>query len=215
MSLPALYSFRRCPYAMRARSAIIASGKRVQLREVVLRDKPAAMLESSPKGSVPVLVLPDGKVVDESWDIMLWALRMNDPQFWLGKDECHVPGASTLVQENDSSFKLHLDRYKYPERFPKHTQSEHRAAGEQFLQQLEQRLGTSQYLMCDAFTLADAALLPFVRQFAAVDVAWFAAAPYPALRAWLARYTASELFIRMMEKFAAWKPGDAPVIFGG
>jgi len=200
---------------MRARNAIIASGIRVELREVVLRDKPAAMLEASPKGSVPVLVLPDGKVIDESWDVMLWSLRAHDPHSWLGVNECHVADASKLVQENDSSFKQLLDRYKYPERFPEQTQGEYRAGGEQFLQQLEQRLAASRHLLCDAFTLADAALLPFVRQFAAVDAAWFASAPYPELRAWLARYTASELFTRVMEKFAAWKPGDAPVTFGG
>lgn len=220
MSLPVLYSFRRCPYAMRARTAILASGIRVEFREVVLRDKPAAMLAASPKGSVPVLITPEGKVIDESWDIMLWALRQHDPNGWLGPnesagmDECHVPAALQLVHENDTRFKHNLDRYKYPERYPEQPQSAYRAAGEQFLQQLEQRLLTAPNLLGETFTLADAALLPFIRQFAAVDTEWFAAAPYPALRKWLARYTSSELFTLVMQKFPVWKPGDKAVIFG-
>ena len=143
MSLPILYSFRRCPYAMRARAALIASGISVELREVVLRDKPATMLAASPKGSVPVLVLQTGKVIDESCDIMLWALRQHDPQAWLGKDECHVQAALPWVTENDSTFKHNLDRYKYPVRFPELPQSAYRSAGEQFLQQIEQRLSTT------------------------------------------------------------------------
>jgi glutathione S-transferase len=199
---------------MRARAAIIASGVGVELREVELRDKPAAMIAASPKGSVPVLVLPDGKVIDESWDIMLWALRQHDPHGWLGKDACHVQTASPLVIENDTTFKHNLDRYKYPERFPEQPQSAYRAAGEQFLQQLEQCLSTTPCLLGETFTLADAALLPFIRQFAAVDSDWFASAPYPALRAWLERYTSSELFALLMQKFPVWHPGSEAVIFG-
>ncbi len=213
MTLPILYSFRRCPYAMRARSALIAGGTDVELREVVLRDKPAEMLALSPKGSVPVLVLTDGSVIDESRDIMLWALRRNDPQNWLGKDECHVPLALQLVTENDTTFKQALDRYKYPERHPGQPQSEYRKAGEAFLQRLEQRLISTPHLLGADFSIADAALLPFVRQFAAVDDKWFATAPYPGLRTWLERYTSSELFSLVMRKFPVWKAGDKPVIF--
>jgi glutathione S-transferase len=219
MSLAILYSFRRCPYAMRARAAIIASGTRVELREVELRGKPAAMLAASPKGSVPVLVLVQeqmaGQVIDESWDIMLWALRQHDPHGWLGRDECHVQAALPWVIENDTTFKLNLDRYKYPERYPEQPQSVYRSAGEQFLQRLEQCLATTTYLLGDTFTLADAALLPFVRQFAATDAGWFTSAPYPALRAWLERYISSELFALVMQKFLVWKPGDGAVVFGG
>jgi glutathione S-transferase len=190
---------------MRARAALIASGIAVELREVELRDKPAAMLAASPKGSVPVLVLRegdgeavghppayslrvlrDGKVIDESWDIMLWALRQHDPQAWSGKDGCYTQAALPLVIENDTTFKHNLDRYKYPKRFSEQPQSAYHIAGEQFLQQLEQRLSTTPYLLGETFTLADAALLPFVRQFAEVDTGWFATAPYPALRAWRA-----------------------------
>jgi glutathione S-transferase len=214
MTLPILYSFRRCPYAMRARAALITSGINVELREVELRNKPAAMLAASPKGSVPVLVLPENKVIDESWDIMLWALWQHDPHGWLGKDECHAQAALPWVTENDTTFKHNLDRYKYPERIPGQPQSVHRSAGEQFLQRLEQRLSTTPHLLGDTFTLADAALLPFVRQFAAVDSAWFAAAPYPAVRTWLKEFTTSELFALVMRKFPVWKPGDEPVVSG-
>jgi len=199
---------------MRARAALIASGISVELREVELRNKPAAMLAASPKGSVPVLVLPEGKVIDESWDIMVWALRQHDPHGWLGKDECHAQAALPWMTENDTTFKHNLDRYKYPERFPGQPQSEYRIAGERFLQQLEQRLSATPYLLGATFTLADAALLPFVRQFAAVEYSWFASTPYPALRAWLEQFTASELFALVMQKFPVWKAGDEPVIFG-
>ena len=215
MPLPILYSFRRCPYAMRARAALIASGISVELREVELRDKPAAMLAASPKGSVPVLVLPDGRVIDESWDIMLWALRQHDPRGWLGKNECHAQAALPWVIANDTTFKHNLDRYKYPERFPEQPQSAYRSAGEPFLQQLEQHLSSTSCLLGETFTLADAALLPFVRQFSAVEKDWFATTPYPALRAWLESFTTSELFALLMQKFPVWQPGNEPVIFGG
>jgi glutathione S-transferase len=215
MTLPILYSFRRCPYAMRARAALVVSGIGVELREVELRNKPAAMLAASPKGSVPVLVLPEGKVIDESWDIMLWALRQHDPHGWLGKDECHAQASLPWVIENDTTFKDNLDRYKYPERFPEQPQSAYRIAGERFLQRLEQRLSATPYLLGATFTLADAALLPFVRQFAAVDTGWFATTPYHALHAWLEQFTASELFALVMQKFPVWHPGDELVTFGG
>ena len=208
MALPILYSFRRCPYAMRARSALIVSGTEVELREVELRNKPAAMLAASPKGSVPVLVLPDGKVIDESWDIMLWALRRNDPQDWLGRDERHVAATLPLLDENDTRFKRNLDAYKYPERHPEQTQSAWRSAGEAFLQRLETRLNTTACLLGPEFSIADATLLPFIRQFSAIDSAWFASAPYPALRAWLNRYTSSTLFEKVMQKFPLWHQGS-------
>jgi glutathione S-transferase len=198
---------------MRARAALIASGIRMELREVALRDKPATMLAASAKGSVPVLILPSGEVIDESWDIMLWALRQHDPQAWLGQDECHVQAALPWVIKNDTTFKHNLDRYKYPERFPELPQSAYRSAGEQFLRQIEQRLIVTPCLLGETFTLADAALLPFIRQFAAVDSTWFATAPYPALRAWLERYISSELFAVVMRKHPVWQPGNEPVIF--
>lgn len=205
MTLPILYSFRRCPYAMRARTALSVSGIAVEHREVVLRDKPAALLLASAKGSVPVLVLADGQVLAESWDIMLWALRYHDPNNWLGVNECHVTDAMALLQENDFVFKRALDRYKYPEKFPEQSQSFYRAQGEEFLQQLQSRLSTHAYLLGDAITVADAALWPFVRQFAAVDAGWFGVAPYPQLRAWLKAFVASSLFVQVMQKMPPWQ----------
>ena len=205
MQRPILYSFRRCPYAMRARSALIISGIELDHREVELRDKPAEMLTASPKGSVPVLVLHDGSVIDESWGIMLWALRTQGTHHWLGENECHVTAALPLLQENDSTFKQALDRYKYPERFPEHPQRFYREQGEAFLQRLETRLAETPYLLGDTFSIADAALLPFIRQFAAVDSAWFSTAPYPKLRAWLTRYIESKMFAKVMQKFPVWK----------
>jgi glutathione S-transferase len=213
-SLAILYSFRRCPFAMRARSTLIASGIRVELREVDLRNKPGALLAASPKGSVPLLMTPEGKVINESWDIMLWALRQQDPQAWLGKDEYHLQTALQWVNENDNTFKHNLDQYKYPNRYPEQRQIVYRSAGEHFLQQLEQQLKITPFLLGAKFTLADAALLPFVRQFASVDSGWFATAPYPALRVWLNRYTTSDLFAKVMQKFPVWKQDDELVVFG-
>jgi glutathione S-transferase len=191
---------------MRARSALIISGIELDHREVELRDKPAEMLAASPKGSVPVLVLHDGSVIDESWDIMLWALRTQGTHHWLGENECHVTATLPLLHENDSTFKQALDRYKYPERFPEHPQRFYREQGETFLQRLETRLAEAPYLLGDTFSIADAALLPSIRQFAAVDSAWFSTAPYPKLREWLTRYTESEMFAKVMQKFPVWKP---------
>jgi len=204
MTLPILYSFRRCPYAMRARAALIVSGIAVELREVALRTKPAAMLTASPKGSVPVLVLPDGRVIEQSWDIMLWALHHNDAQNWLGENETKLQAALPLVLENDTTFKRALDCYKYPERYPEQPQHFYRAQGEVFMQKLETRLSNTAYLLGDTMSIADAALLPFVRQFAAVDAAWFATSPYPKLRDWLDSFTRSELFAQVMQKFPVW-----------
>lgn len=205
MNLPILYSFRRCPYAMRARAALIYSGIPFELREVVLRAKPADMLVASPKGSVPVLVLADGRVIDQSWDIMLWALQQNDENNWLGTAQNNVPAALPWVLENDSTFKRALDCYKYPERHPDHPQAFYRHQGEVFLQTLEARLNLTPYLLSSHITIADIALLPFIRQFAAVDTAWFTNAPYPKLRDWLARFTRSELFAQVMQKFPVWQ----------
>ncbi len=171
------------------------------------------MLAASPKGSVPVLMLPDGRVIDESWDIMLWALRAHGAHPWLGEEECHVQEALPLLAENDLTFKRALDRYKYPEQFPQHPQDFYRELGEEFLQRLESHLSITPYLLTDNMTIADAALLPFVRQFAAVDADWFASAPYPKLRDWLGGYTESKLFMRVMQKFPAWVKGDTLIIF--
>jgi glutathione S-transferase len=213
-TLPVLYSFRRCPYAMRARLALIASDTRCELREIVLRDKPAEMLAASPKGTVPVLVLADGAVLEQSLDIMLWALRRNDPQRWLQPDAGSADDLLALVAACDGDFKPQLDRYKYPGRFD---DAEHaaRERGAAFLRDLEARLSASPHLAGTHATWADAALMPFVRQFAMVDAAWFDAQPWPRLHAWLSAWTASDLFARAMPKYAPWKAGAPGIGFPG
>jgi glutathione S-transferase len=208
--LPVLYSFRRCPYAMRARLAIGHAGIKVELREIELRSKPIQMLEASPKGTVPVLVLGDGSVIDESLDIMRWALQQNDPGKWL-----QVNDFEALIQWNDSRFKDNLDRYKYADRYPEHPAGFYRQQGELFLTELESRLILTQNLCGDCFSIADAAIAPFIRQFAAVDETWFQASPYPALKRWLAAFLTGPLFDVVMKKYAGWKPGSSSVVFGG
>lgn len=197
---PILYSFRRCPYAMRARMALAVSETRCEIREVKLRDKPADMLAASPKGTVPVLVLPDGRVIDESLDIMRWALGRNDPEGWLEGDD------AALIAANDGPFKHHLDRYKYPDRHASDP-GEHRALGLDMLAQLEARLAGGGYLCGGQRSLTDAAIMPFVRQFAAVDRAWFDARPLPAVQRWLAGQTASPLFAAVMVVRSTWRQG--------
>jgi glutathione S-transferase len=209
MVLPVLYSFRRCPYAMRARLAVKRSGVAVELREVVLRDKPAEMIACSPKATVPVLVLANGSVIDESYDIMNWALAQNDPDGWL---QVAPEALDSLVAWNDLEFKSNLDQYKYAEQHPGRTAVEYRTDGEQFLQELDRRLQSSSCLLSESLSIADMAIVPFVRQFANVDADWFASSSYRALRAWLKRITQSELFESIMDKYPAWKAGDSPTV---
>lgn len=213
--LPILYSFRRCPYAIRARLALHASATSYELREIQLRDKPAALLAASPKGSVPVLVLPDGQVIDESWDIMQWALNQHDPDNWLGDNGRHVGAAAALVSINDGSFKAALDRYKYADRHPEHPQSHYRTEGEPFLQQLENRLQANACLSGDRPSIADAAVLPFVRQFAGVDQKWFDQSPYPKLHSWSEALINSTLFTAVMLKHPVWRSGGRTVAIKG
>ena len=203
---PILYSFRRCPYAMRARLALYVSGVRCELREVKLGAKPGSMLAASPKGTVPVLQLPDGIVIDESLDIMRWALSRHDPEQWLDGED------SALVAGNDGTFKHHLDRYKYPERHGEDSAT-HRAAALVFLRELDARLARNTQLCGPARSLTDAAILPFVRQFAAVDQTWFDALPLPHLQAWLNGHVTSALFQAIMMRVAPWSAGDLPLQF--
>ncbi|KCZ87310.1 glutathione S-transferase [Hyphomonas johnsonii] len=204
---PVLYTFRRCPYAMRARLALAISGVPVRIREVILRDKPAAMLTASPKGTVPVLVLPDASVVDESLDIMRWALARNDPDGWLGADATET---DALIAQSDGPFKRALDRYKYPDRHDGADPEADRADGLRILQQWDARIAAAGgQLLAPHRTLADMAIFPFVRQFAATDRDWFSAQSLPALQAWLAGHLASELFRAIMTKHAQWQPGAA------
>ncbi|MCT8951235.1 glutathione S-transferase [Pseudomonas lundensis] len=197
MSLHTLYSFRRCPYAMRARMALRYSGVPVSIIEVSLKAKPADMLAASPKGTVPVLVCADGRVIEQSLEIMHWALSQNDPDVWLPADR---PLIEMLIEENDTRFKVLLDRYKYAVRYPEYPMEHYRAQGAVVLQRLECLLEHTPYLTGTTLTLADVALAPFIRQFAHVDRAWFAQAPYPKLQAWLERFLASGLFTAVMAK---------------
>lgn len=205
-ALPILYSFRRCPYAMRARMAVIASGVMCEIREVVLTDKPEALIAVSPKATVPVMVLPGGEVVDQSLDIMRWALAASDPEEWLAGDD------TALIVANDGPFKKALDRAKYPDRYSVDP-SLARAECLPLLAPLEERLTCQANLCRETRALTDIAILPFVRQFAALDPAWFDAQPLPALRRWLAAHIASPLFEAAMITLPKWCDGDAPTRF--
>lgn len=197
MNLPILYSYRRCPYAMRARMALSYADISVETREIALKDKPAHMLQVSPKGTVPVLVLADGQVIDQSLDIMYWALRQRDVDGWLSADAVQ---SQQLIAENDGAFKQNLDRYKYAIRFPEQPAEYYRSAGELFLAKLELQLQSADFLFGDTASLADIAIFPFIRQFAAVDHGWFETADYIKLKSWLQRLVTSALFERVMAK---------------
>lgn len=200
MSMPTLYSFRRCPYAMRARMALRYSSVALNVVEVSLKAKPPEMLALSSKGTVPVLSL-DGRVIEQSLEIMQWALEQNDPQDWLLKDDPAAQQLSTaLIEANDQTFKLHLNRYKYAERYPEHPMEHYRAEGEVFLRKLDELLQQRAYLVADHLSLADIALAPFIRQFAHVDREWFAQTPYRHLQAWLQGILESDLFTAVMAK---------------
>lgn len=212
--LPVLYSFRRCPYAMRARLALHVGGVAYEHREVALKAKPAAMLAASPKGTVPVLCLPSGEVLDESLDIMRWALRQHDPQAWLP----HSPESQACVDAsialNDGEFKTHLDRYKYPQRFGLESGLPHRTQGAKVLMQWDLMLQTNvqthgqvhvpAYLSGPQWGLLDACVAPFVRQFARTDRVWFDAQPWPLLSQWLKAFENSQAFTEVMGKHPLW-----------
>lgn len=210
-SLSCLYSFRRCPYAMRARLGLLFAELPVELREITLKNKPAKMLAISPKGTVPVLQLADGVVIEESREIMEWALEQQDPQELLNPKTLHQ--GNTLIEQNDQEFKHWLDRYKYADRHLEMTQTEYRQKGEAFLQILEALLTKNTYLLGDSVTIADIGIMPFVRQFAHVDRDVFYSLPYPKLQIWLKNWLAHPLFIQAMTKFQPWQDGDEPVIF--
>ena len=210
-SLPLLYSFRRCPYAMRARLGILFAEQQVELREIILKNKPPQMLAISPKGTVPVLKLTDGKVIEESFDIMIWALAQKDPQGLLAAEVLHE--ANALIDKNDNEFKHWLDRYKYADRHPEMTQTEYRQRGEAFLQTLEELLTKSTYLLGDKVTIADIGIMPFVRQFAHVDRDVFYSLPYPNLQRWLKHWLEHPMFLQIMTKYQPWQEVDEVVIF--
>jgi glutathione S-transferase len=206
---PILYSFRRCPYAMRARMAIVYSQQSVELREVILKHKPNSLLSCSAKGTVPVLVLPNTPAIDESLDIMLWALSINDPDDW----QSNLVEQKRLIEENDGSFKSNLDKYKYADRYPEQSELFYRESCYRFLNELEERLSGHRFLFSDQYSLADIAIFPFIRQFAHVDLAWFISHKWHEVSRWLTELKSSELFTGIMQKYPAWSEGDIPRFF--
>lgn len=195
-----LYSFRRCPWAMRARLALRYAECPVEIREVSLKAKPAELLALSPKGTVPVLSAGE-VVLEESLEIMRWALARHDPQDWqLATDPQAAQAADALIERNDRQFKVQVNLYKYAERYPQQSREEYRAQAEAWLAELNERLAQQAYLFADLPSLADAALLPLMRQFAGVEPEWFAQAPYPHLRAWLQGWLESALFKAIMAR---------------
>ena len=207
-SLPVLYSFRRCPYAMRARMGLGVAGIACELREVLLRDKPAEMLALSQKGTVPVLHLPDGRVIDESLDVMHWALGQHDPFGWLG-----VPDPQSWVARFDDTFKHHLDRYKYAARYAGADAKTHRSAARDILAELESHLEKG--WIGGAYPgFADIAVLPFVRQYRIADPVWFDdELGLPNVQKWLTAFLDLPLFLGVMEKYDRWQSGGARIIF--
>ncbi len=203
--IPVLYSFRRCPYAMRARLALQSSRLTVELREVVLREKPEAFLDVSPTATVPCLVTTKD-VIDESLDIMKWSLAQNDPEDWLDMPD----EGWDLITKSDGPYKSALDRTKYANRYPDSDPAEQRAKAGEFLTDLNMRIDS---WIFDRPTIADYAILPFVRQFAFIDKAWFDQMPWPDLQAWLERFLTSKRFAGIMTKYPQWKQDDEVTLF--
>jgi len=207
-TLPILWSFRRCPYAMRARLAIQSSGQMVALQEILLKDKPAEFIAASPKATVPVLQLPD-RVIEESRDVMLWALGESDPEGWLDM----AKDGHALIDTCDGPFKAALDHTKYAVRFPDRDEADEREKAMVFLRDLNARLAETPFLMGARRTMADMAILPFVRQFANTDRAWFDAQGLGPLTRWLDDFLASDRFRAIMVKYPPWQPGQDRVVF--
>ena len=210
---PILWSFRRCPYAMRARLAIKASEQQVHLREILLRDKPEPFLAASTKGTVPVLECTDGQVIDESRDVMFWALQSNDPHDWLAVYHRDKEAVCAHLDALDGDFKHHLDRYKYATRYEEADESAHRAAGAAYLENWNDILTRQTALSGDRLGLLDYATLPFVRQFRIADPSWFDAQDWSALHAWLQHFFNSPLFASIMEKYKPWKETGEDILF--
>jgi len=204
MNAPCLYSFRRCPYAIRARMTLAYSAIRVEIREIKLNNMPQEFLDLSPKATVPVLRLGDGTLFEQSLDIMHWALSTADPQQWLVDDS----DSQELIRQNDEDFKPLLDAYKYADRFPRLSQQGHRNGAEYFLRQLEDKLCQHPFLVSERITITDVAIMPFIRQLAGVDPKWFEQCEYAGVRRWLNQQIDSELFKSVMSKHVFWQPGD-------
>jgi glutathione S-transferase len=191
----------------------LTSGINVEIREVTLNDKPPALLRISSKATVPVLITADERIIDESIDIMNWALNQSDPEKWLPSDTKEEQLTSELTYVNDQTFKHFLDRYKYSDRYPENSELYYRQQAELTLINLEYNLTQNIYLVSNRLTMVDVALLPFIRQFAFVNKAWFDVAPYPKIQAWLEKFITSELFNSSMVKLAPWQQGDEVIYF--
>ena len=211
MTTPILYSFRRCPYCMRAHMALRNAGIKIELREVELKNMPQQLLDLSPDTTVPVLQLSDDEVMTESWDIVKWALSQHDPDNWSGNDNEYFLDAEILIETNDYSFKPDLDHYKYADRHPEQTQEQYRIACETFIEELEDMLSDNRYLLADKISLADIGVFPFVRQFSLVDKDWFDQSDYPAVRSWLQRLIDTDLFQQVFQKHKLWQSNDSVV----
>jgi glutathione S-transferase len=212
---PILYSFRRCPYAIRARLALSISGQVCELREVVLGNKPPELLAASPKGTVPVLIDPGGRVLDESLEIMVWALEQQDPEQWLLPEQGSRGEMQALIALFDDRFKFHLDRYKYPQRYEDSDPQTDRTQAAVYLERLNQRLSVSPHLFGNAASLADMAIFPFVRQFAQTDLDWFNGQDWRRLQTWLVSLVSAQRYALVMEKYPAWKSGQPGIVFPG
>lgn len=231
MTLPILYSLRNCPYAMRARLAIYKSTVPIELRDIVLKNKPIEMLTASPKGTVPTLVLPPGQVIDESLEVMVWALNEKDPNNLLHSGAVKVNGQVSapvnekvneqlnkmlaLIYQFDEEFKQALEQYKCAKRYHETNLEQCRQACEVYIQHLEQRLTASNYLIDDQESLADIALLPYIRQFARIERQWYLQSPYPNVKKWLNHYLQSAMFTKVMAKYPLWSLNSEQIIFVG
>lgn len=214
-ALPIIYSLRNCPYAMRARLAIFKAQQTVLLRDLVLSNKPAEMIAVSPKGTVPVLVLTNGRVIEESLEVMLWALQQTDPDdLFHCDDEGALPAMLSLISTFDNDFKTSLEAYKCAKRYQEDNVDECRIVCQQYIEQLEQRLTEHRFLMSDKESLADIALVPFIRQFARVERQWYLQSPYPKVRRWLNSYLQSPVFTKVMAKHPLWVDNHEDVLFG-
>ncbi len=218
MTLPILYSLQNCPYAMRARLAILISRQPVKLRAIVMQNKPPEMLVLSPKGTVPVLVLDmlDKKtVIDESLDIMLWALNRNDPENLLCSQNADVlTEMLQVINDNDKNFKPKLEQYKRAKRFRGNDEEQCRLLCEPFVQTLEYRLTQHEFLMGSTPSLLDYALLPFIRQFSRVNRQLFLQGPYANLQRWLNHHLQSRVFSKAMFKYPLWLDNYEECVFG-
>jgi len=208
MHTPVLYSFRRCPYCMRAHMALKYAGIKAELREVDLKALPEELMDATENNTVPVLVIDRENVMDESWDIVKWALSQNDPDNWLGENSQYLLDAEILIETNDFSFKPDLDHYKYADRHPEHAEEYYREQCEEFIEELEEMLAEHAFLLADELSLADIGIFPFVRQFSLVDQDWFLKSPYPKVQQWLTGMIDSELFKDVFQKHELWKAGD-------